>query len=84
MALMALESLLLDTHILSELMRKKPDAGVIDWVSAQASTNLFTTVISEAEVFFGLAALPAGKRRKALEEAAAGLFADFDLVDPWR
>lgn len=70
--------IILDTNVLSELMREKADARVIDWVSAQASANLFTTVVSEAEVFFGLAALPAGKRRKALEEAAAGLFADFD------
>lgn len=70
--------IVLDTNVLSELMRETPQARVIDWVSAQPSANLFTTVVSEAEVFFGLAALPPGKRRKALEEAAVGLFTDFD------
>lgn len=70
--------IVLDTNVLVELMREAPHARVIDWVSAQASANLFTTVVSEAEVFFGLAGLPTGRRRKALEEAAVGLFADFD------
>jgi predicted nucleic acid-binding protein len=39
---------------------------------------MFTTAVSEAEVFYGLTVLPKGRRRRALEEAAAGLFADFE------
>ena len=70
--------IILDTNVLSELMRETAARRVIDWISAHASASLFTTVVTEAEVFFGIAALPAGKRRHALEEAAAGLFSDFD------
>lgn len=70
--------IILDTNVLSELMRETVDPRVLEWASAQESASLFTTAISEAEVFAGLSVLPSGKRRRALEEAAAGLFADLD------
>ena len=70
--------IILDTNVLSELMRAAADKRVVDWVSAQPSAGLFTTALSEAEIHCGIAVLPAGRRRKALEEAAVGLFADFD------
>lgn len=70
--------IILDTNVLSELMRASADKRVVDWVSAQPSAGLFTTALSEAEILYGIAVLPSGRRRKALEEAAGGLFADFD------
>jgi hypothetical protein len=69
--------IILDTNVLSELMREKALPRVLQWLSAQPSSSLFTTAISEAEVLYGVAALPKGKRHKALEEAAMGLFQDF-------
>lgn len=70
--------IVLDTNVLSELMREHADEGVLAWVGAQAAVSLFTTAVCEAEVFYGLRALPAGKRRRALEEAAEGLFGEFE------
>ncbi len=70
--------IILDTNVLSELMRETPAPRVIAWLSAQAAASVFTTSLSEAEIFYGLACLPAGKRRSALEEAAAGLFSDLE------
>lgn len=69
--------ILLDTNVLSELMRKAASPQVIGWVAAQVPTALFTTAVTEAEIFYGLALLPAGKRRRALEEAATELFGQF-------
>lgn len=70
--------IVLDTNVLSELMRESASEVVLDWMASQLSTRLFTTAISESEIFYGLAVLPRGKRRKEIEEAAAGLFADFE------
>lgn len=76
--------IILDTNVLSELMRSAPDRRVLAWVSAQAAASLFTTALSEAEILYGIAVLPAGRRRKALDLAVVGLFADFgDRVLPF-
>jgi predicted nucleic acid-binding protein len=69
--------IVLDTNVLSELMRKAAAPKVLDWAGSQVSASLFTTCVSEAEIFYGLALLPKGKRRLALEGAAGGLFEDF-------
>jgi predicted nucleic acid-binding protein len=69
--------ILLDTNVLSELMREAASERVLAWLARQASSSLFTTALSEAEVRLGLALLPTGKRRVGLESAADGLFADF-------
>jgi len=70
--------IIVDTNVLSELMRALAAPAVLDWLSAQAAASLYTTAISEAEILYGLAVLPAGKRRKGLEAAAVGLFDDFE------
>lgn len=69
--------IVLDTNILSETMRAEPDVRVMRWLSSQHDSRLFITAVSEAEILFGLARLPLGKRRKALEEAASEMFALF-------
>ena len=71
--------ILLDTNVLSELMRAAPDLGVKQWVAAQTATTLYTTSITQAEILHGIMLLPAGKRRTAFEVAAAAMFSeDFD------
>ncbi len=70
--------IVLDTNVLSELMREAASPKVIAWAGSEVSTSIFTTCITEAEIFYGLAILPKGKRRTAIELAAAGVFADFD------
>jgi len=66
--------IILDTNILSELMRPKPDSGVLKWLDAQEVSQLAITSITVAEVLFGLACLPAGQRKRRLQLQAADMF----------
>lgn len=67
--------IVLDTNVLSEAMRPKPDASVARWLEAAPPASLFTTAISEAELLYGAGLLAAGRRRQALEQALRQLFA---------
>lgn len=58
--------MLLDTNILSEIMRPKPNVDVILWLNQQDSQSLFISSISIAEISYGLYVLPKGKRRQQL------------------
>ncbi|MGL5866878.1 MAG: type II toxin-antitoxin system VapC family toxin [Dermatophilaceae bacterium] len=61
--------IVLDTTILSELMRASPHPGVVAWVDHQARSTLFVTTLTLAEIRFGIAALPRGRRRSTLHQA---------------
>lgn len=65
---------LLDTNVLSELMREHPDAGVLDWFAQNTLSIMSTSTINQAEILTGIALLPTGKRRTALAEAAEQMF----------
>ena len=58
--------LILDTNVVSELMRPAPDPMIASWVAEQATSSLFMTAVTEAELRFGLAVMPPGKRRDGL------------------
>jgi len=66
--------IVLDTNVVSEALRLNPADAVKRWMRAQASTSLFTTTICEAEILYGLALMPAGRRRAALEESVEAIF----------
>lgn len=66
--------IILDTNIISELMRAEPAPQVLAWIRGRPGSSLFTTTLSQAEIFYGLALLSEGKRRKALEAAAHAMF----------
>ncbi len=68
--------ILLDTNVLSELMRAEPAPRVVDWIAAQPAQGLFTTSITQAEILHGVMLLPPGKQRDAFEAAAQAMFAD--------
>ena len=68
--------IVLDTNVISELMRTEPDARVLAWVAAQPRALLCTTHINQAEILYGIAALPEGRRRAALAVAAEAIFAE--------
>jgi predicted nucleic acid-binding protein len=68
--------IVLDTNVLSETWRPKPSAKVLGWMRSQPSAGLFTTAITEAELLYGIALLPDGKRRRALESAIGLIFAE--------
>ncbi|QIL42845.1 type II toxin-antitoxin system VapC family toxin [Acidovorax sp. HDW3] len=65
---------LLNTNVLSELMRPQPATQVLGWFALQTSTQLYTSSITHAEILAGIALLPPGKRRNALAEAASQIF----------
>ena len=64
----------LDTNVVSELMREVPSSKVRDWVDAQPTSALFITAITEAEIRTGIALLPDGERRRGLNAAAERTF----------
>jgi predicted nucleic acid-binding protein len=68
--------IILDTNVLSELMRPTPAPQVVSWVSKQLAIELFTTSISEAEIFYRIELLAKGKRREGLLAAAEAMFED--------
>lgn len=65
---------LLDTNVLSELMRERPAAAVLDWFSQKTQAAMHTSSVTQAEILTGIALLPTGKRRTALAEAAEQMF----------
>lgn len=68
--------ILLDTNVVSELMKAAPDDAVVRWVSAQPASSLWTTSITQAEILHGVLLLPVGKRRNSLEAAAEAMFVE--------
>lgn len=69
--------IVLDTNVISEAMRPEPNPAVLGWLNRQASETLFLTSVTLAELLFGLAALPTGKRKDRLTAALEGLTALF-------
>ena len=61
--------IILDTNVLSALMRIAPDAAVVKWLDRQPADSVWITSITVFETRFGLALLPAGKKRSGLERA---------------
>jgi predicted nucleic acid-binding protein len=80
--------ILLDTNVVSEPMRFRPDPRVQDWLDAQTIETLFLSTISLSELLLGIESLPIGRRRRALAaalgEQIVSLFADriipFDIA----
>ena len=68
--------IILDTNVLSELMRPNPSPRVVTWVAKQPAAELVTTSITEAEIFYGIELLTKGKRREGLLAAAEAMFAE--------
>jgi hypothetical protein len=80
--------ILLDTNVVSEPLRRAPEARVIEWIDAQSFETLYLSAITVAELRAGVALLPPGKRRTALHESLekrvlplfVGRVLPFDLV----
>lgn len=73
--------ILLDTNVISELMKASPDLGVLNWLDNNTRDGLFISAISQAEIALGIALLPTGKRQDALTLAAAAMFTE-DFASP--
>ena len=59
--------ILLDTNVISELLRPAPNSQVVRWFDSQADSSLGTTAITTFELHSGLMAMPPGRRKTALE-----------------
>ena len=71
--------IILDTNVVSELMRAAPAEIVVDWVDRQPAADVYLTAITVAELLYGVARLPDGSRRADLaERIEAMLDEDFD------
>ncbi|WP_058195881.1 type II toxin-antitoxin system VapC family toxin [Xanthomonas translucens] len=65
--------IVLDTNVVSEAMKPEPNPAVRAWLNEQVAETLYLSSVTLAELFFGIVALPNGKRKKGLGEALDGL-----------
>lgn len=70
--------IVLDTNVVSEAMRPQPHPGLQAWLDQQAAQTLYLTSITLAELWFGIGAMPAGRRKDALTETLDGLLPLFE------
>lgn len=66
--------ILLDTNVLSELMRPSPESKVLRWVDSHAEAEIWISAVTVAEIRLGVALLPKGKRKKLLADLAEAMF----------
>ncbi len=70
--------IVVDTNVVAELMKPSPFPAVTEWVRAQTGSELHTTSITLAEILYGIAQLPDGRRKELLHSTASEVFADFE------
>ncbi len=76
--------IILDTNVISEAMRPQPNSSVQAWLNNQVAETLYLSSVTVAELLFGVAALPTGRRKALLTQALDGLMALFkDRVLPF-
>jgi len=68
--------IVLDTNVLSEVLRPSPEPTVLAWLTKQPRASLFTTTVTEGEVLYGIRLLADGKRRRGLWDAAKRIFSE--------
>jgi predicted nucleic acid-binding protein len=72
--------IVLDTNVISEVLRPVPEPSVLDWLANQPRASLFTTTVTRGEILYGIRLLSDGKRRRGLWDAAKNIFDD-DFAD---
>lgn len=65
---------LLDTNVLSELLRSEPQPAVLAWFASRPAESLYVSAVTQAEMLLGARILPKGKRRQTLEAALQATF----------
>lgn len=69
--------IVLDTNVVSELMRPLPPPRLLAWLERYPSEDQYTTAVTVAEIRYGIARLPEGRRRETLHQAATEVFGAF-------
>jgi predicted nucleic acid-binding protein len=70
--------IIVDTNVVSELMRPAPSPVVVRWIRSMSAADVYTTAITVAEIGYGIERLPEGRRKEELAAAATDVFATFD------
>jgi len=70
--------IVLDTNVVSELMRPSPARALVDWVRAHSERDLYTTSITLGEISYGIERLPEGRRKELLRITAQDVFNAFE------
>lgn len=68
--------IVLDTNVVSELMREAPDGNVIDWVDQYSTDQVFLTAVTVAELQYGVLRLPDGRRKRKLKAKIAEMITE--------
>ena len=68
--------ILLDTNVISGLMRRRPDPIIVGWLDAQAAESIWTSAVTVFEIRFGIELLSPGRKRNALEAAFEAMLRD--------
>ena len=69
--------IVLDSNVVSEMMKERPNSDVLAWLDSQLTETLFITAVTEAEIRTGIAILPDGQRRRQLNTAAERAFGTY-------
>jgi predicted nucleic acid-binding protein len=72
--------IVLDTNVVAELMRNAPEPAVVRWVDAFDAADMFITAVTAAELMYGVARLPEGRRKERLSVKVSALVAE-DFAD---
>lgn len=70
--------IVVDTNVISEIMKASPSSTVIGWLSAQHNEELYITSVTFAEILYGIERLPDGRRKELLRTTAIEVFEDFN------
>jgi predicted nucleic acid-binding protein len=68
--------IVLDTNVLSEVLRPAPEHRVMAWLDAQPRASMFTSAVTQGEILYCIRLMPDGQRRKKLWDAAVAIFTD--------
>jgi len=68
--------IILDTNVLSEVMKASPSPRVAKWLQTFEASTLFTTSVTKTEILYGLELMPHGRKRASLQNAATAMFKD--------
>ena len=68
--------IVLDTHVVSEIMRPAPDSNVLSWLNMQVAEELWLNSVVVSELLFGITRLPAGARKRQLADTFSAMLSE--------